>query len=659
MSGRRARPDIARLPPGAKRIGGPGLRFPHRTGAAESLRVSFLLVQFLTGFTTASSLFLVASGLSIIFGVTRIVNFAHGSFYMLGAYIAYTLVAHLSGAFGFWGGILLAAIAVGLLGVMMEVLVLRRIYHAPELFPLLATFGVVMVVQDGALAIWGPADLLGPRAPGLKGAVDILGRAFPSYDLVLIALGPLVLGGLWLLFHGTRWGTLVRAATQDREMVGALGVRHTSLFTGVFFLGAFLAGLGGAVQLPREAVNLHMDLNIIVEAFVIVVVGGMGSILGAFLASVLIGELQAFGILVFPEITLVITFLVMAVVLVVRPWGLLGRREAAARTPASAADAPLRRATGPQRLLAYGAVALLILLPFGVGDYGRVVLTEIVILALFAASLHFIMGPGGMVSFGHAAYFGLGAYASALMVMHLGAGMVPALVAAPLLGGLGALVFGWFCVRLSGVYLAMLTLAFAQIAWSAATQWDAFTGGDNGILGVWPAGWANDKLVFYYMALALCGGSVLFLRRVLFAPFGYTLRAGRDSPVRGDAIGIDVRRHQWLAFALTGLFAGLAGSIYAFSKGSVFPTVMSIPTSVDALVMVLLGGLHTLSGPLVGAAVFTGLQEQIGSLTDYWRAIVGTIILVLVLAFPQGIAGFAHARLGRVMGAGEDGGEDG
>jgi len=606
--------------------------------------LSFVLVQFLTGLTTASSLFLVACGLSIIFGVTRIVNFAHGSFYMLGAYIAYSFVARLGGgsSVGYWAAILLAAAAVGLIGVAVEVLVLRRIYDAPALFPLLATFGVVLVVQDATLGIWGPDDLLGPRAPGLRGAVAILGRPFPTYDLVLIGFGLAVLVGLWLLFHHTRWGTIVRAATQDREMVGALGVRQASLFTGVFFLGAFLAGLSGALQLPREAANLHMDLNIIAEAFVVVVVGGMGSILGAFLAAVIIGELQAFGILVFPQITLVLMFLVMAAVLILRPWGLLGRPESTPRVSGVALEPPLRAMTGAQRLLLYAVLALLLLLPLGAGDYTLVVVTEIFVMALFAASLHFIMGTGGMVSFGHAAYFGLGAYAVALVTTRLGLRMEPALVAAPVLAGIGALVFGWFCVRLSGVYLAMLTLAFAQIAWSGVFQWDSVTGGDNGLLGVWPAAWANDKRVFYYLALLLCGGAVYLLRRLIYAPFGYTLRAGRDSPMRCEAIGIDVRRHQWLAFALAGVFAGIAGGIYALSKGSVFPNVMSIPSSIDALVMVLLGGVHALAGPLVGAAVFTGLQEEIGALTNYWRGIVGLIILVLVLAFPQGIAGITR-----------------
>ncbi len=609
--------------------------------------LSFVAIELLTGLATAAVLFLVSCGLSLIFGVTRIVNFAHGSFYMLGAYIAYSLVSRAGGPVGFWGGLLLASAAVGLIGVAMEVFVLRRLYGGPELFPLLATFGVVLVVEDAVLAIWGPQDLLGPRAPGLKGAIEVFGHRFPSYELFLIALGVGVAGGLWLLVHRTRWGTLVRAATQDWEMVGALGVRQATLFTGVFFVGAFLAGLGGAVQLPLEAADHQMDLSIIIEAFVVVVVGGMGSIAGAFLASVIIGELQTFGILVFPKLTLVLIFVVMAVVLVIRPQGLLGRPQ-----PEAGMNRAVEVGTGAgfqvPAVLLYTLCALVLAVPLVSGNYGRVVLTEVAILSLFAASLYFMMGPGGLVSFGHAAYFGLGAYGVALLVAKLGWGMAAALAAASVLAGVGALVFGWFCVRLSGVYFAMLTLAFAQMVWAAAVQWDALTGGDNGVLGVWPAPWAGNKLVFCYLALGLCGGCVALLRRVLRAPFGYTLRAGRDSALRCDAIGIDVRRHQWLAFSLAGLFAGISGGLYALSKGGVFPTVMSVSRSIDAIVMVLLGGLETMAGSPVGAAVFTGLREQIGSLTDYWRAVVGAIIIALVIAFPRGIVGFIGARAARL-----------
>ncbi len=607
--------------------------------------MSFLLAQFLSGLAQASSLFLVASGLSIIFGVTRIVNFAHGSFYMIGAYAACWVALTVDSAAGFWGGIAAGALAAGILGAVMERGLLRRLYRSPELFQLLATFGVVLVVQDAVLALWGPEDLLGPRAPGLTGRVRLWGQPVPLYDLFLMVLGPVVFAGLWLLFHKTRWGVLVRAATEDREMTAALGVNQSHLFTAVLFLGCLLAGLGGALQIPRGSVNLHMDMAMVVEAFVVVVVGGLGSVGGAFLAALLIGQLQAFGILIFPEITLVLVFLVMAVVLVLRPYGLLGRPPVEAR--GGEAGPVLRPAPPWAGWMAAGGVAALACAPLVAGDYALLVLTETLILVLFAASLHLLMGPGGMVSFGHAAWFGLGAYAAALVFRHLGLGLAVGLPAAPLLAAAGALVAGWFCVRLSGVYLAMLTLAFAQILWSVAFQWTAVTGGDNGILGVWPGGPFAARWAYYELTLALVVAGVVALRRVVFAPFGWTLRAGRDSPLRAEALGIDVRRHQWMAFTAAGAFAGLAGGLDAFAKGSVFPTHLDISTSVDGLVMVLLGGVQTLAGPLVGAVVFHGLETEMLRHVPYWRAVLGGIIIVLVLAFPQGIVGALSHRFGR------------
>ncbi|MCL4800059.1 MAG: ABC transporter permease [Burkholderiales bacterium] len=620
--------------------------------------MSSIVVQFLNGLAGASTLFLIAVGLSLIFGVTRIVNFAHGSLYMLGIYIAYSAVGAFgaAGALGFWGAILAAALAVGLFGALVEVLILRRIYQAPELFQLLATFALVLMVKDFVLWAWGPEDLLGPRAPGLDGAVAILGQRFPEYDLFMIAVGPVVLGLLWLLLNRTRWGTLVRAATQDREMVGALGVNQKWLFTGVFALGAFLAGLGGALQVPREPAQLFLDLTAIADAFVIVVVGGMGSIPGAFLAALIIGEVKAFCIglgnvtllgveVSFSKLTLVIEFIVMAIVLVVRPWGLLGRPQAAQRAAPTHIEPPLRAAL---RGLAAGAAVLalaLAALPLTGAAYTVVLMTDILIFALFAASLHFIMGPAGMVSFGHAAYFGLGAYGAGLVLLRAGAPMEVALAAGPLAAALGAAVFGWFCVRLAGVYFAMLTLAFAQIGWSVVFQWDSFTGGSNGLVGVWPAAWLSSKSAFYLFVLVLCGAGLAALRRILFSPFGYALRAGRDSPLRCDAIGIDIKRLQWAAFTLVGAFAGTAGALYAFSKGSLSPDLMAIPRSVDALVMVLLGGVQTLAGPAVGAAAFTWLQDTIARNTEYWQSLLGATILIIVLAFPQGIVG-SLARLG-------------
>lgn len=601
--------------------------------------MSFYVAQFLTGLASAASLFLVASGLSIIFGVTRIVNFAHGAFYMLGAYVAFTLTERLSGAIGFWAGIVVAAIIVAVLGVLVEMLLLRRIYKSPELFQLLATFGLTLMVEDIVVLIWGPDDLVGRRAPGFRGAVDFFGQNIPTYDLFLIVLGPVVLGALWLLFRRTRWGVLVRAATHDRDMVAALGVNQKWLFTSVFGVGVFLAALGGALQIPRDAVHHAMDLRIIVDVFVVVVIGGLGSITGAFVAAVLVSELNAFGILIFPKISIILVFLVMAAVLIVRPWGLFGKPEAPARRTPGIAVRPWRPFTSGERILALATLVLAALLPLVAGPYALSVGSEIAIFVIFAVSLHFLMSVGGLVSFGHAAYFGLGAYGVAFLAKFAGLPMIACLLLGPLLGLLGAAVFGFFAIQLSGVYFAMLTLAFAQIVWSIAFQWVSVTGGDNGMLGVWPANWASSPAAFYWLSLGLAALVTIALRALVFSPFGYALRATRDSPLRSEAIGIDGKRVQWTAFLVAGTTAGIAGALFAYLKGSVFPDNLGIPLSVDALVMVLLGGVETLSGAVVGAVVFKALNIWLVSQTDLSKLVLGAFIVLIVVAFPKGIVG--------------------
>ena len=610
-----------------------------------------VLFQALNGLAAASSLFMVAAGLSLIFGVTRIINIAHGSFYMLGLYLAYSAATALAGALGFWGGIVAAALVVAALGAAIEILLLRRIYQSPELFQLLATFALVLVINDATQYLWGPEDLLGPRAPGLRGSIEILGRNFPSYDLLLIFIGPAVLLLLHLMLARTRFGRLIRAATQDREMVGALGVNQALLFTVVFALGALLAGFGGALQVAREPANLSLDLTVISDAFVVVVVGGMGSITGAYLAALIVAEVKALCIGIgvvnfsaftvnFSKLTLVAEFLVMAVVLIARPYGLLGRPQAAVRNPAETED-PLRPAGLAVKMLGMLTLLGLLILPLAarLSPYTVVLGIDVLIAVLFATSLHFIMGPGGMHSFGHAAYFGLGAYGAGLMVKFLAAPMPAALLAGMIAALAGALLFGWFAVRLSGVYLAMLTLAFAQIVWSILFQWEAVTGGSNGILGIWPQAPFDDRAAFYLLTLAIVLAGILLLRCFLFAPFGYAMRAGRDSALRAEAIGINVKRVHWIAFAIAGAVCGAAGAVFAFAKGTISPDVAWVSRSIDGMVMVLLGGLQTLSGPIVGATVFTWLQDSIMRQTSFWRGLLGVLILILVLVFPGGIVG--------------------
>jgi branched-chain amino acid transport system permease protein len=618
-----------------------------------------LAVQLLNGLASASSLFLVAAGLTLIFGVTRVVNFAHGSLAMLGAYVAWSIGEALSARLGdsawaFAAAVLGAVLVAAIVGALIESVVLKRLVDAPELLQLTATFAIVLIVRDVVLAIWGAEDLLGPRVPGLDEAIALGSRSLPEYDAFLIVVGPIVLGLLTLLVRKTRFGVRIRAAAENRVVTAALGIDQAKLYTAVFALGAGLAGLAGALQLPREPANLGIDLNIIADAFVVTVVGGLGSIPGAFVAALVIGLVKALCIalgvvevagisIAFPKLTLVAEFVVMAVVLAVRPHGLFG--EPLSLPPTTPLPEQRALVVDPNRrdaLVGLGIALAFVVVPLLSDEYARILATDIAIAALFAASLRFLMGPGGLASFGHAAYFGVGAYAAAL-VAKSGASMAVALVAAPAFALLAALVFGWFCVRLSGVYLAMLTLAFAQITWSVAFQWDAVTGGSNGIVGVWPPAALADRTRYSWLTIAIVAAALFALARMARSPFGRALRGARDAPLRAEAVGIDVRGTRWAAFALAGAFAGLAGGLYAYSKGSISPETLAIPRSVDALIAVLLGGLNATFGPVLGAAIFTWGQDALARATDYWRAALGIAMLVIVVVVPQGLGGLLAA----------------
>src|SRR5215475_13178889 len=270
----------------------------------------------MSGLSVGMLLFLVSVGTSLIFGVTRIVNLAHGSFYMVGAYLMVTLVGILPDRpWAFWLALLLAPVGVALLGGVIEVGLLRLIYRRDPLMQLILTFGLILVIGTLVLLVWGPDNKSVPRPEALAGSVKIFGQPFPSYYLLVLVLAPLVAVALWLLFYRTRWGMLVRAATVDREMLGALGVNVAALYTQVFVFGSWLAGLGGALAAPTVAVALGMDSDVLVNAFVVVVVGGLGSFAGTLISALLVGLLQSFGILIFPSIS------------IVRPWGLLGHPE--------------------------------------------------------------------------------------------------------------------------------------------------------------------------------------------------------------------------------------------------------------------------------------------------------------------------------------------
>jgi len=294
------------------------------------LEPSFLVGQALSGLTAAMFLFIVASGLSLVFGVLRVLNFAHGSFYMLGAYLAWqmtqwigTLLGNFAGSF--WLAAFCAAAGVALLGGVIERLLLRRLYGKDDLYQLLLTYALVLILADCARILWGTQQLAMPRPAGLAGSFEIAGAIVPHYNFFIIVLGPVLAGACWLLLSRTATGRMIRAAAHDREMVAALGADVGRLYLLMFMAGAFLAGLGGALVTPVRSIVPGMDVDIIVEAFIVVVIGGLGSFWGTFLGAIVFGQVLAFGILILPGFSIFAVFALMALVLVVRPSGLLGR----------------------------------------------------------------------------------------------------------------------------------------------------------------------------------------------------------------------------------------------------------------------------------------------------------------------------------------------
>lgn len=288
--------------------------------------MSFLFGQMMSGLTTAMFLFLIASGLSLVFGVMRVLNFAHGSFYMIGAYTAWQGVHWLTPLTGsFWLAALAAAVVVALLGGVIERVLLHRLYGREELYQLLLTYALVLILSDAAKYIWGTEQLSVSTPPILADAIPIFGATVPLYNLFVIVLGPLIAVGGWLVLNRTGPGRMVRAAAFDREMLEALGADVGTLYTLMFVASAFLAGLAGALVSPIQSVVPGMDVEVIVQAFIVVVIGGLGSFWGTFWGSLIYGEVLAFGILIFPGFSLFSVFALMAVILILRPWGLFGQ----------------------------------------------------------------------------------------------------------------------------------------------------------------------------------------------------------------------------------------------------------------------------------------------------------------------------------------------
>ena len=300
-------------------IGNPGL-------ALMLSNPSFAFIQLMNSISMGMYLFTIAAGLSLIFGVLKVINFAHGAFYMFGAYIVYSVTQQ--AGLNFWLGVVAAAVGLTLLSIVIERGLFQFLYDKEHLMQLLLTFAVVLILGDLAKVIWGTDQYAVSYPDGFDGALNLGITHYPTYRLLLCLIGPAIAIGLWLFVAKTRWGRMTRAATQDREMLAALGINVPVIYTGVFILGSALAGVGGALASPFNSPTPGMDATVIVDCFVIVIIGGLGSLWGSFVGALIYGLVFNYGSVIVPNWQDVFAFLLLMAVLFVRPWGLFGRPEA-------------------------------------------------------------------------------------------------------------------------------------------------------------------------------------------------------------------------------------------------------------------------------------------------------------------------------------------
>ena len=597
-----------------------------------------LIAQLLNGLVYAMLLFLMAAGLSLIFGLMNVVSLAHGSFFMLGAFIGLAIYQLTN---SFWLALVLAPIPVAFLGVATEMLFLRPLYRRGHMDQVLLTFGFTFVFFDIVQSIWGRSVRSLPAPAWLQGVTETGVGVIATYRLSLIVLGFGLAFLLWLFLERSRLGAMVRAGVDDSAMAAGLGANIPALFTTIFGAGAALAAVGGVAAGPVLGLYAGMDTEILIPAFIVIVIGGMGSLRGAFVGSLVIGIADTFGAAYLPSVAMFLIYLVMAIVLLVRPQGLFG----IAHSHASSAPKITLPETLSKRARVFGLVILaaMVAYPFLVSGYPRDLVAEIYVFAIFAMSLDLLLGFTGLMSLGHAAFFGLGAYSVVVLGAHLGLNAWIGVGVGVVVTAAGAALIGFFCVRTSGISFLMLTLAFSQLLYSIALKWRSLTGGSDG-MGVTerPSFFGlslDNSLTMYFMTLAMFLLCFLGLRRLLSSPLGHVFVGIRENEARMQAVGYPTRAYKLLSFVIAGGLAGFAGGIYAIFNSFISPDALYWTASGDILIMVMLGGAGTLVGPVIGTGVFLLMKNVVSSYSEHWLLIVGVIFMSCVMFFPGGIWG--------------------
>lgn len=606
------------------------------------LNLQALTGQLLVGLVNGSFYAILSLGLAVIFGLLRVINFAHGANYMMGAMLAYLLFVF-TGA-SYWTSLYAAPLLVGGLAFMVERRLIRPLYTADPLFNLLLTFGLALLVEGGFRYFFGSSGAPYAVPELLRGSFDLGVVVLPVYRVWVVFVSAVVCAGVWLIIERTRVGGLLRAATENAALVQVFGINVPLLKSITFAFGAGLAGLAGVLAAPIYQVSPLMGVNIIIVTFAIVVIGGMGSIAGAIVSGYLLGLIEALTKIFYPEASTIIIFAVMGLVLLIRPSGLLGTIDESRTSFQARSEEPGAVALGTTSriLLLIASVILLAVLPSVIYP---VVIMKVLCFALFACSFNLLLGYLGLLSFGHAAFFGGGAYVVAYLLKDLEWNPEYALATAVFVAAALGLIMSYFALRRSGIYFSMITLALAQMFYFVCLQ-APITNGEDGIQGV-PRGALFGMLSLenahnlYFVVLALCIGGILLLWRVANSPFGLVLQSIKDDERRVTSLGYDVNFYKTVAFVLSAAMAGLAGGLKAIVFQLASLSDVQWQMSGEAILMTLMGGLGTVFGPAFGAAVVITIESVFAGSVFPVTIVTGAIFILCVLFFRRGLFGEA------------------
>ncbi len=619
------------------------------------------ITSIFNGVTLAGLYFLVASGFTLVFGLMRNVNLAHGSLYLLGAYIGYEV----SQRTGIWLlGVGAGFVALAAVGFLMQVFIFRRL-EGDELRQTLVTLGISIVAADLMLAIWTgityqigvPSWLDGAVKLPIITAIRSNGTAvmmtYPLYRLIVLAVAIVIGVGLWLMITRTRIGTMIRAGVDDRAMLSASGVNVHMVFAIVFAVGAGLAGFAGVVGGTALSVAPGEDVRYLLASLVVVIVGGMGSIPGAAIGALLVGLAEQLGLVYVPTYGIVLTFIIMVVTLSLRPQGIMGKARPAV-APILALDQSNKAVVVPAQFsVAQGVLAAALLLyPLVASEF---FLTQIgaysLIWGLLALSMMLLAGYGGMVSLAQITSAGIAAYTVAIFGtnnIHLYGFGWPWWVLVPfavLLSAITSAIIGAISVRTEGIYTIMITLAIAAAFFYFAQQNYALFNGHSGFAGIptpqvagidWRA-----PIPFYYLCLfvaAACYAAVLYCSR---STFGLALQAIRDNGRRMRAVGFDITAHKVVAYFYSGIIAGLAGVLLVWFNGRVSPGTVDVGQAIEVLVIAVIGGLRHPIGPFLGVVFVILIQtfaiDIVGA--ERFNTLIGLVFLAIVFVSPDGLLG--------------------